>query len=314
MDRPLYSLHLFAGAGGGILADRLSGIEPVCAVELEPFPRRILALRWPGMAVWDDVRTFRADNPECAAAFAWLREHRGQLLVAGGFPCQDISSAGKGAGVEGGERSGLWREFARILREVGPRFVFVENSPMLVSRGLGIVLGDLARSGMMLSGTCWPLATLARDTSESASGSPDAWPTVTVCGNNNRKGASPKSGDGLMTRVRERESSWPTPNARDWKDTGATQGNRHSPNLGTVVHTHTHTATRVPEVPDAPMPRRESGNDRSARLGQQGRESAEKPQRLRAYPTPRVHDATHDGPSELDRHAPNLATLVRLNG
>ena len=147
MDRPLYSLHLFAGAGGGILADRLSGIEPVCAVELEPFPRRILALRWPGMAVWDDVRTFRADNPECAAAFAWLREHRGQLLVAGGFPCQDISSAGKGAGVEGGERSGLWREFARILREVGPRFVFVENSPMLVSRGLGIVLGDLAARG-----------------------------------------------------------------------------------------------------------------------------------------------------------------------
>lgn len=64
---------------------------------------------------------------------------------------------------------------------------------------------------------------------------------MTINGNNNRKGASPKSGDGLMTRERERESSWPTPNARDWKDTGATQGNRHSPNLGTAVHTHTHT-------------------------------------------------------------------------
>lgn len=92
---------------------------------------------------------------------------------------------------------------------------------------------------MMLSGTCWPLQTLERDTSASESGSPDTWPTVTINGNNNRKGASPKSGDGLMTRVRERESSWPTPNARDWKDTGATQGNRHSPNLGTAVHTHT---------------------------------------------------------------------------
>ncbi len=147
MDRPLYSLHLFAGAGGGILADRLSGIEPVCAVELDDYPRRILALRWPGMAVWDDVCTFRADNPDCAAAFAWLRVHAGELVVAGGFPCQDISAAGKGKGIAAGERSGLWREFARILREIRPRFAFVENSPMLVSRGLHIVLGDLAALG-----------------------------------------------------------------------------------------------------------------------------------------------------------------------
>lgn len=147
MDRPLYSVHLFAGAGGGILADLLHGIEPRIAVEIEPYPRRILALRFPGMGIWDDVCTFRADNPECADAFAWMREHRAELAVCGGFPCQDISSAGKGAGVENGERSGLWREFARILREVGPRFVFVENSPMLVSRGLGLVLGDLASIG-----------------------------------------------------------------------------------------------------------------------------------------------------------------------
>lgn len=68
-------------------------------------------------------------------------------MVSGGFPCQDISAAGKGAGIENGERSGLWREFARIIREVRPRYVFVENSPMLVSRGLGIVLGDLAAMG-----------------------------------------------------------------------------------------------------------------------------------------------------------------------
>jgi len=147
VDRPLYSLHLFAGAGGGILADRLSGIEPVCAVELEDYPRRILALRWPGMAVWDDVCTFRADNPECEGAFRWLRAHAGELVVAGGFPCQDISAAGKGKGVADGERSGLWREFARILREIRPAYAFVENSPMLVSRGLELVLGDLAALG-----------------------------------------------------------------------------------------------------------------------------------------------------------------------
>ena len=147
MDRPLYSVHLFAGAGGGILADLLAGTEPRIAVEIEPYPRRVLALRLPGLAIWDDVCTFRADNPDCASAFRWMREHSAELAVCGGFPCQDISSAGKGAGVENGERSGLWREFARILREVGPRFVFVENSPMLVSRGLGLVLGDLASIG-----------------------------------------------------------------------------------------------------------------------------------------------------------------------
>ena len=146
MDRPLYSLHLFAGAGGGILADAYAGVEPVCAVELEEYPRRVLALRWPGMAIWDDVRTFRADNPDCADAFAWMRENRHALVVAGGFPCQNISAAGRGEGISGA-RSGLWREFARIVREIRPRFVFVENSPMLVSRGLERVLGDLASSG-----------------------------------------------------------------------------------------------------------------------------------------------------------------------
>ena len=67
-------------------------------------------------------------------------------LLVGGFPCQDISAAGTGRGLEG-ERSGLWREFARVLREIRPGYVFVENSPMLVGRGLGRVLGDLAALG-----------------------------------------------------------------------------------------------------------------------------------------------------------------------
>lgn len=143
---PTYSLHLFAGAGGGLLADLLDGITPVAAVEIESFPSRILALRFPGLAIWDDVRTFRADNPECADAFDWFRANADRLVIAGGFPCQDISSAGKGAGIDG-ERSGLWREFARIVCEIRPRLVFVENSPMLTGRGLGRVLGDLAALG-----------------------------------------------------------------------------------------------------------------------------------------------------------------------
>lgn len=143
MDYPKYSLHLFAGAGGGMLADIIDGIRPVCAVEIERYPQRVLEKRFPDLSIWDDVCTFRADNPECADVIAQLREHADELVVAGGFPCQDISCAGRGAGLCG-ERSGLWREYARIIGEIRPAFVFVENSPMLIQRGLGDVLGDLA--------------------------------------------------------------------------------------------------------------------------------------------------------------------------
>lgn len=133
-------LALFAGAGGGLLGSVLLGHRPVCAVELDPYARRVLLARQrdgilPTFPIWDDVRTFDG--------FPW----RGKVeLISGGFPCQDISSAGRGAGIEGA-RSGLWSEFARIVGEVGPRFVLVENSPLLTVRGLGRVLGDLASLG-----------------------------------------------------------------------------------------------------------------------------------------------------------------------
>lgn len=137
---PLRTLHLFAGAGGGILADLILGHVPVCAVELEHSAADVLVARQrdgalPFFPVWDDVRTFAG------------RPWRGKVdVVAGGFPCQDISVAGSGAGLAG-KRSGLWREFARIVREVRPRYAFVENSPALTTRGLDRVLGDLATLG-----------------------------------------------------------------------------------------------------------------------------------------------------------------------
>ena len=133
-------LALFAGAGGGILGGHLLGWRTVCAVEWEPYPASVLVARQndgllPPFPIWDDVRTFDG-HP-------W----RGIVdVVSGGFPCQDISAAGKGAGIEG-ERSGMWTEMARIVGEVRPRYVFVENSPMLTIRGLGTVLGDLAALG-----------------------------------------------------------------------------------------------------------------------------------------------------------------------
>ena len=133
-------LALFAGAGGGILGGKMLGWRTVCAVEWEPYPASVLAARQnegflESFPIWDDVQTFDG------------KPWRGIVdVISGGFPCQDISAAGKGAGIDG-ERSGMWGEMARIIHEVQPKFVFVENSPMLTSRGLGRVLGDLATMG-----------------------------------------------------------------------------------------------------------------------------------------------------------------------
>ena len=133
-------LALFAGAGGGILGGHLLGWRTVCAVEWESYPASVLCARQndgllPPFPIWDDVQTFDG------------KPWRGIVdVISGGFPCQDISAAGKGAGIDG-ERSGMWREMARIIHEVRPKYAFVENSSMLTSRGLGRVLGDLASMG-----------------------------------------------------------------------------------------------------------------------------------------------------------------------
>jgi DNA (cytosine-5)-methyltransferase 1 len=138
--RIMNELALFAGAGGGILGGHLLGWRTVCAVEWEPYPASVLVARQndkvlPPFPIWDDIRTFDG------------KPWRGiAQVVSGGFPCQDISAGGKAKGIEG-ERSGMWREMVRVIYEVLPEFVFVENSPMLTSRGLGRVLGDLATMG-----------------------------------------------------------------------------------------------------------------------------------------------------------------------
>lgn len=137
----LREMHLFAGAGGGLLGSLLLGHRPVCAVEIDPYCRAVLQARrdegWlpAEMEIHDDVIKFDG-HP-------W----RGSIdLVAGGFPCQDISVAGKGAGLKGA-RSGLFFELLRVVREVGPKWVYLENVPAITSRGLDRVLGALAELG-----------------------------------------------------------------------------------------------------------------------------------------------------------------------
>jgi len=133
-------LALFAGAGGGILGGHLLGWRTVCAVEWEAYPASVLCARQndgllPSFPIWDDVQTFDG------------KPWRGIVdVVSGGFPCQDISAAGKGGGIEG-ERSGMWAHMARIIGEVRPKYAYIENSPMLTIRGFETVLADLAQMG-----------------------------------------------------------------------------------------------------------------------------------------------------------------------
>lgn len=133
-------LALFAGVGGGILGGKLLGWKTVYAVEISAYCRRVLLQRQDDgclepFPVWDDIRTFNG--------LPW----RGLVdVISGGFPCQDISDAGDKAGIDG-ERSGLWSEMVRIIREVRSRYVFVENVAALLDRGIGRVLGDLAEMG-----------------------------------------------------------------------------------------------------------------------------------------------------------------------
>ncbi|WWT39370.1 hypothetical protein [Microcystis phage Mel-JY01] len=136
----LNELALFAGIGGGILGGSILGWRTVCAVEIDPYARGVLCARQNDgylspFPIWDDIRTFDG------------RPWSGIIdIITGGFPCQDISIAGKGGGIES-ERSGLWSEMYRIIREVMPKYVYIENSPFLRTRGIEVIFQNLADCG-----------------------------------------------------------------------------------------------------------------------------------------------------------------------
>ena len=133
-------LDLFSGIGGFSLGLERAGMRTVAFCEINSFCQRVLAKHWPNVPCYTDVRT--ADFPVAD-------------IVVGGFPCQDISRAGKRAGITG-ERSGLYRELMRALRLVRPRHAIMENVAALLSDGLDVVLGDVAESGFDAEWDCVP--------------------------------------------------------------------------------------------------------------------------------------------------------------
>jgi DNA (cytosine-5)-methyltransferase 1 len=136
MTDPLRVLDLFSGIGGFSLGlERTGGFKTVAFCEIEPFCQRVLAKHWPKVPIYDDIRELTGAR---LAADGIAVD-----VICGGFPCQDISFAGKRAGLEG-SRSGLWSEYGRLIGELRPRFVIVENVPGLLSLGMATVLGDLS--------------------------------------------------------------------------------------------------------------------------------------------------------------------------
>lgn len=128
---------LFSGIGGFDLGFERARIKTIWQVEIDPFCRKVLERHWPDVQRFEDVRgcsNVNLSTPD---------------IVSGGFPCQDISRAGIDCGAAGldGERSGLWREMYRIVCEIGPRIVVVENVSALLDGDIGRILSDLAAAG-----------------------------------------------------------------------------------------------------------------------------------------------------------------------
>ena len=141
---------LFAGIGGLDLGLERAGMVCEWQVEIDGYCSKVLEKHWPDVRRYGDVRDCGRHNLEPVD------------LICGGFPCQDVSYAGKRKGLREGTRTGLWYEFARIIRELGPRWALAENVPGLLSvdsgRGMGTVLRDLAESGYDAEWDCIPAA------------------------------------------------------------------------------------------------------------------------------------------------------------
>lgn len=252
----LKMLDLFSGIGGFSLAADRHGITTVAFCECEPYPVRVLNRHWPNVPVFPDVKELTADALADTRSRRRSEQDRGKSkqrggaevewsgidIICGGFPCQDLSYAGKGAGLEG-DRSGLFFEVVRLVRDIRPRYVVLENVPALLTRGVDVVLGALAESGYDALWMCVPAC---------AVGAPHrrdrVWLVATERDGTERERLLAVHGHviaGLGTAVRQQtrstptgddannvtrasgcfqsltrdvQENWPTPTSRDYKD------------------------------------------------------------------------------------------------
>ena len=183
-------LDTFSGIGGfSYAAERIvGGFKTVAFVEREPFCQQVLQQHWPTVPIYDDITTF---NPEPYSAD----------VVCGGFPCQDISLAGKQAGIKEGTRSGLFYELMRVIRLVGPQYVILENVAAITSNGLDIVLGTLAEAGFDAEWACIPASAVG------ACHRRDRWWLVAYTDNTRMEAARSKQQSARLEQHRELDAA-----------------------------------------------------------------------------------------------------------
>jgi len=144
-------LDLFSGIGGFSLGLERAGMQTVAFCEIDKKARMVLKKHWPNVPIFEDVSELTAEK---------LNEQGITVdLICGGFPCQDISLAGRGAGLDG-ERSGLWFQFYRLIKEIRPSWVIIENVSALRTRGLDEVLRCLAEVGYDAEWHCIPASAI----------------------------------------------------------------------------------------------------------------------------------------------------------
>lgn len=132
--RKLKVLDLFSGIGGFSLGLERAGLETIAFCEIDETAREVLKKHWPKIPIHEDILKLKGDKVTNVD------------VICGGFPCQDISIAGKGKGLNG-KRSGLWKEYARLIEEIKPRYAIIENVSNLRSKGLARVMQDLWKIG-----------------------------------------------------------------------------------------------------------------------------------------------------------------------
>ncbi len=248
MRKALTKLSLFSGIGGDDLASEWAGIKTLAFCERDAYCRKVLAKHWPGTPIFKDVRELCRrtwmNNPEtdedgnldyvectihpgydfgdcpCVGTDEFLDEIGQPDIIAGGFPCVDITSAKNAVetpqGIEG-EDSGLWREFARIVGELGPDWVVVENSSNLNVRGLETVIGDLA--GLRYSAIFFPV-------SASFVGAPHRRRRTFVVAHSNEQGLQGNVCEKLAREIARRYDAY----------AGGSGGWSPEPNVGRVAH------------------------------------------------------------------------------
>jgi DNA (cytosine-5)-methyltransferase 1 len=226
---------LFSGIGGIELGLERAGMQILWHAESDEFCQHILSERWPGVPCFPDVRDLVADTNGAGSEARSSNGLRGVArdvpgqparpsaqssggalpvpvpyvdVLCGGFPCQDISLAGAGAGIREGTRSGLWYEFARLIRELRPRYVIVENVSALLARGLDVVLGDLAACGYDAEWDCIPA---------SAVGAPHRRDRVWIVAYPRRERGESRGGSGDVVRAAGQAEGQGLQRQRGWR-------------------------------------------------------------------------------------------------